>query len=173
MAKSLSTLTENGDGAIKLARITNNNFEFHGETQGHEYVFDSNESPILSQVANRLAVTREPERVALVGEVTLLDHISSKEIHTIRLHVSNRTDIRTVRVRLTADQYDQAIHAHRTDTPLRVVGILEKEGRYLRIYSPESVTLADYSSNDSDTILPDAPNDPNDPNDPNETIRLF
>lgn len=143
MSEALAKLSTNGDGAVRFSRRTD-----HRSTR--EYIIKSVEAPILSRVANRLAITREPETVNLLGEVTLLDHVSTEEAHTVRLHVSNNPMVRTVRVRLSPDDYKKAIDAHKDDIPLRVSGLVEKEGRYNWIYDPTSVTIAQDATNDDD-----------------------
>lgn len=155
MSDALATLSTNGDGAVRFSR----------HTQRHstrEYVIKSVESPVLARVANRLAVTREPQTVNLLGEVTLLDHVSTEEAHIVRLHVSNNPMVRTVRVRLSPDDYKKAIDAHKNDIPLRVSGLVEKEGRYNWIYAPTSVTTAPDATNDDDDVPDEIPTEPQD-----------
>lgn len=146
MSEALATLSTNGDGAVRFSRRSQES------RRSREYVIKSAESPILTRVANRLAITREPQSVNLLGEVTLLDHISSEEAHTVRLHVSNNPMVRTVRVRLTPDDYKKAIDAHKDDIPLRVSGLVEKEGRYNWIYDPTNVSVARDATNDVEDV---------------------
>jgi hypothetical protein len=146
LSDALATLSNNGDGAVRFSRPAPND-------PPREYVIQSVESPVLARVANRLAITREPQAFNLVGEVTLLDHVSTEQVHTVRLHVSNNPSVRTVRVRLTPDEYKVAIDAHKEDIPLRISGLVEKEGRYNWIYSPTSVAIAADASNDDDEVV--------------------
>jgi hypothetical protein len=93
------------------------------------------------------------EAVTLVGEVTLLEHVSSQDIHTVRLHVANQPRLRTVRMNLTPDQYETAIEAHRSDSPLQVRGTVERQGTYNWIRVPEHVRILAQFSNDDE--IPD------------------
>ncbi|SBS78263.1 conserved hypothetical protein [uncultured Mycobacterium sp.] len=146
MANALSLLARGGDGGIRIARTGAGT----SRPVDREIAFDAVEAPVLDKVAVRFAATREPEVANLVGEVTLLDHISSSGDRTIRLHVSNHPGVRTVRVRLSADQYDDAIEAHRDEKSLKVTGTIEREGRYNWVYSPSAVSIVDVSDDDDD-----------------------
>ncbi|MCZ4519513.1 hypothetical protein O4220_13405 [Rhodococcus ruber] len=146
MSHALASLTDNGDGAVTISRPGLGR-QLDRVT---EIAFDSVESPILARIADQLRITAEPETVNLVGEVTLLDHVSTLESHTIRLHVSNRPGTRIVRINLDPDQYKVAIEAHRNDTPLRVTGTLTKEGKYNWLLGPANVSSIVGASNDDD-----------------------
>ncbi|OZE03186.1 hypothetical protein CH249_15465 [Rhodococcus sp. 05-2255-3B1] len=101
-------------------------------------------------MAERFSETREPRTARLVGEVSLLDHVSTAEHHIIRLHVSNQTGIRKVRVQLTPEQYQLAIEAHRDELALVVSGLLEKEKKFNWVREPTAVSLGDILSDDDD-----------------------
>jgi hypothetical protein len=150
MANALSTLARDGDGGIKISRT-----RINGVVSEKEIAFDAVESPVLDRVATRFAATREPEMAKLVGEVTLLDHVSTIGDRTIRLHVSNHPGVRTVRVRLSPEQYDDAIEAHKAEKSLRVAGTVEREGRYNWVYNPSAVSIVDTRDDDDD--MPTAP----------------
>jgi hypothetical protein len=145
MANALSGLAHGGDGGIKITRTRSSD-----SISEKEIAFDAVEAPVLEKVATRFAATREPELANLIGEVTLLDHVSAIGDRTIRLHVSNHPGVRTVRVRLTPEQYDDAIEAHRAEKRLKVTGTVEREGRYNWVYNPTAVsTVDDFDDNDA------------------------
>ncbi len=154
MSSALASLTNSGDSAISISRSDVSSTQRAPE----EYVFDAVESPILTRVALRFAAAPDPEVMTLVGEVTFLEHWSTLETRTVRLHVSNRPGIRVVRVRLDPEQYQIAIDAHRNDIPLRVVGTIEKDGRLFWMYDPSRVSIATGLSND-DQIVEDGDED--------------
>jgi hypothetical protein len=150
MANALSLLARGGDGGIKITRARTS-----GISGEKEIAFDAVESQVLEKVATRFAATREPEVVNLVGEVTLLDYVSTIGDRTIRLHVSNHPGLRTVRVRLSPEQYDDAIEAHKAEKRLQVTGTVEREGRYNWVYNPTAVVMVDAA--DDDDELPNEP----------------
>jgi hypothetical protein len=145
MANALSALARGGDGGIKITRTRSSD-----SVSEKEIAFDAVEAPVLEKVATRFAATREPELANLVGEVTLLDHVSTIGDRTIRLHVSNHPGVRTVRVRLSPEQYDDAIEAHRAEKRLRVTGTVEREGRYNWVYNPTAVSKVEDDPDDND-----------------------
>jgi len=155
MAQALSLLARGGDGGVKISRTRAGAVQ----TTEKEIAFDAVEAPILEKVATRFAATREPELARLVGEVTQLDHVSTVGDRTIRLHVSNHPGVRTVRVRMSAEQYDDAIEAHKSEKRLRVTGTVEREGRYNWLYNPSSVSIVD-TPDDDDEVPEDSDTEP-------------
>ncbi|WP_454561006.1 hypothetical protein [Mycobacterium haemophilum] len=159
MAHALSLLARGGDGGVKISRTR----EGAVRTTEKEISFDAVEAPVLERVAIRFAATREPEVARLVGEVTQLDHVSTIGDRTIRLHVSNHPGVRTVRVRMSAEQYDDAIEAHKSEKNLRVTGTVQREGRYNWVYNPSSVSIVDAPDDDDEVPAdPDAEPDEDD-----------
>lgn len=65
--------------------------------------------------------------VTLVGEVTLLSRDNDHEERVIRLDVVKGGAVRRARVRLTAEQYEAAVQAHREERRISATGSLEKE----------------------------------------------
>ncbi|MEU2254444.1 hypothetical protein ABZ540_14905 [Nocardia xishanensis] len=145
MSSALATLCSDGDGAVTIARKRTES----GREVTREYSFEAAESPILQKVAQRFSEAREPEQVNLTGEVTLLAHMSTTEQRLVRLHVSNRPDIRIVRVELSEAQYELALDAHREDRPIRISGTIRKVGRYQWLSDPSDVTLLPGFDNDN------------------------
>lgn len=136
MATSLSNLCDSGVGQLRIERAQGTNVNV-----AHEYEFVSSESKLLSRVAERFSETREPRTARLVGEVSLLDHVSTADQHVIRLHVSNQPDVRVVRVQLTPEQYRLAIAAHQDEVALVVSGLVEKEKKFNWVREPSAVAL--------------------------------
>jgi len=146
IAHALAALSENGDGVVRITRANART----GNEISNDYEFTSTESPVLERVSESLRQTAEPEAVTLVGEVTLLEHISNVDTHTVRLHVANQARLRTVRMNLTSDQYQAALEAHRSDSPLQVRGMVERQGKYNWLRDPEQVRMLGQFSNDDD-----------------------
>lgn len=135
LTDSLRSLTERGDAAIQIDyydRATSPRFEVD---------FVGAESIVLAKAAKTLLVTAEPEYVALEGEVTLLDNESSHPVRLVRISTKVHGQPRRVKVRLTPEQYDLAIEAHRLKVPLHVAGRLEKDGKSYWLYDPEGVRI--------------------------------
>jgi hypothetical protein len=146
IANALATLAADGNG---LVRITRSSARESRETS-NDYEFQSTESPVLERVSESLRQAAEPEAVTLVGEVTLLEHVSNLDTHTIRLHVANQPRLRTVRMNLTPEQYEAAIEAHRSDSPLQVRGTVERQGTYNWLMDAEKVQILGQFSNDDE-----------------------
>lgn len=148
IASALATLSDQGEGAVRVTRAS-----ARGDHEiSSEYEFSPPESSVLKRVGEALRLSAEPETLNLVGEVTLLEHISTVDEHTVRLHVSNQPTLRTVRMNLTPEQYNVALEAHRNDVPLRVRGRVERQGRYNWLTDPENVSTAMGYTNDDDEV---------------------
>lgn len=135
--KALSQITHGGDSEIEILH--------HSHDPNRDYrvqiAFDASESPILSHVANIFALDPEPQDVTLVGEVTLLSRSAESSDRVIRLSVADGAEIRKARIRLSAEQYDIAMEAHRLEANLRISGSLEKEGRLYWLYHPRDLSI--------------------------------
>jgi hypothetical protein len=160
MANAFAQFSRAGDGGLRIERATGG---------VREYEFRATESPVLARVAKHFSDTREPQTVTLIGEITRLDHTPTFDDHTIRLQVQKRPGLSTVRVRVSPEQYDVALHAHRDDTPLQISGVVEREGNYNWIYEPSSVAVfrgakksdddAEEGTDDDDDETAPKPND--------------
>jgi hypothetical protein len=140
MANALAVLARGGDGGIKITRT-----RIGDAVTEKEIAFDAIEAPVLEKVATRFAATREPELARLRGEVTHLDYATTVGDRTIRLAVSNHPGVRTVRVRLSPEQYEEAIEAHKAEKAFEVTGTVEREGRYNWVYNPTAVSTVESS----------------------------
>lgn len=161
MANAFAQFSHSGDGELRVERATGGvrEFEFH-----------ASESPVLEKVAKHFSDTREPQTMTLVGEVTRLEHVPTLDDYTIRMQVQKRPGLSTVRVRLSAEQYEAALDAHRDDVPLQVSGVVEREGTYNWIYEPSSIAVfrgakrvnddaAGDTDEDDDEVAPKADDD--------------
>ncbi len=146
VANALATLAADGNGTVRITRTSAR----EGRETSRDYEFHSTESPVLERVSESLRQAAEPEPVTLVGEVTLLEHVSNLDTHTVRLHVANQPRLRTVRMNLTPEQYEAAIEAHRSDSPLRVRGIVARQGTYNWLTDPTNVQILTQFSNDEE-----------------------
>ncbi len=153
IATSLAMLSDQGEGAVKVTRANPRG----GRDVTSEYTFSPTEASVLQRVGESLKRSAEPETVNLVGEVTLLEHISNVDEHTVRLHVANQPGIRTVRMNLSPEQYDVALEAHRNDEQLRVRGTVERQGRFNWLTDPSNVAVAAGVGNDEDAADSPAP----------------
>jgi hypothetical protein len=137
LTKALGETTRSGDAAIQIS------LQVPGTDRQTvtEVAFDSVEAPILDSVANSFALDPEPQDVTLVGEVTLLSRSLGIPDRVVRLDIEEGAEIRKARVRLSADQYDQALEAHRQEASLRVSGSLEREGRLYWLYGANNVSV--------------------------------
>jgi len=160
--KALSEIISTGNSAIEITRQPSNGQQI---VTSSEIVFDATESSILDKVANTFAINAEPQNVTLIGEVTLLSRLRSPDelSRVIRLNIADGADIRKARVRLSAEQYEQAIEAHHREASLRVSGRLEREGNLYWLYNAEDVSVVENeeftTASDHDVVAPstDAP----------------
>jgi hypothetical protein len=164
MANAFAQFSRAGDGGLRVERATGGLREFE---------FRASESPVLEKVAKHLSDTREPQTMTLIGEVTRLDHVPTLDDYTIRMQVRKRPGLSTVRVRVSAEEYDVALNAHRDDVPLQVSGIVEREGTYNWIYEPSSIAVFRGAKKPDDDGGDDVDEDEDEPKINDDQVELF
>lgn len=136
--RALATLTTGGESAVQITRP-------HSATDRDpttlEVAFSPVEGPVIAQAANLFALDPEPQEVTLTGEVTLLSRSIAGQDQLIRLNIEDGADIRKARIRLSAEQYEIAMEAHRLEASLRVSGRLEKEGKLFWLYNANDLSI--------------------------------
>lgn len=137
--RALRDLAQGSEAAVEIARLSSNG----EQQQPKEFVFDPADVPVLDRAADELATNPEPLQVELLGEVTLLSRSAESGDRVIRLNVEDGADIRKARIRLSAEQYEMAMEAHRQEASLRIRGTLEKEGRLFWLYNPSSLEIVE------------------------------
>lgn len=137
---ALATLTRGGDAAVTVEHAATSN---QPKPARLEVAFDSVESAVLEKVASRYKASEPPQTVRLTGEVGLLENSTTSPIHLIRLDVMEGAEVRHARVRLSPDQYELAVEAHRTHRWMAVSGQLEKDGRSFWLYGADRLSLLD------------------------------
>jgi len=142
ITQAVRDLVRGSDGAEISAEFSEAP-DLFGTAVSDPYVveFTPSDYPVLETAGNFLAATARPQRVTVLGAVTLLDRPLSGRPGVVRLDVLSGTTARKVRVRLKADDYDIAVDAHRDNLALRVTGRQEVEGRFYWLYDPESIEL--------------------------------
>ena len=138
-ARALGNFVSGGESSVQITRQVSD----PDESPTVEVTFRPTEAPIIARAADLLALDVEPQDVALVGEVTLLSREISGQDQLIRLNVESGADIRKARIRLSPDQYQVAMDAHRREASLRVSGRLEKEGNLYWLYNVRNVSLVE------------------------------
>lgn len=138
-ARALGNFVNGGESSIQITR------QAPSEDQSPivEVTFRPVEAPVIAKAADLLALDPEPLDVTLVGEVTLLSREIAGHDQLIRLNVARGADVRKARIRLSPDQYELAVDAHRTEASLRVSGRLEKEGKLYWLYDAHDVSVVD------------------------------
>lgn len=154
LVKALDLIVSTGDTEVAISRE-----EPEGATNLRtEVAFESSEAPVMRSVAVALAEDAEPADVSIVGEVTLLSRTHDQTDHVIRVDIEHGAEARKARVRLSPEQYDVALEAHRQDVPIRVSGRLEREGHLYWLYDASDVTVVSDASDSSDaTSSPEQP----------------
>lgn len=140
-ARALSQFTSHSESAIRILRQ-------EGSERSAEFAFTPVESPVIEKAANLLALDPEPQDVTLVGEVTLLSRSVAGQDQLIRLNIEEGADVRKARIRLSAEQYEIAMEAHRREASLQVSGRLEKEGKLYWLYEPTNVSIVEGSESE-------------------------
>ncbi len=135
MTRSLEAILSGGDAEISVYL----NSRSQASTQ---IEFKAAESAVLARATTALAQDTEPRSVTLTGEVTLLKREIGTGDRLIRLDVqSGDPDARRARIRLTPEQYEQAIEAHRSEGGLEVSGTLVREGNLFWMYEVSSMSV--------------------------------
>ncbi|MEJ7634431.1 hypothetical protein [Aeromicrobium sp.] len=146
LTKALAELSSNGDAGVEIVRHA---FDGSPEIPPKTFHLTSEESQVLGHVATVFAEDPEPREVTLLGEVTFLSHSSDDPAHVIRLLVEDGADARMARVRLSADEYQQALEAHRRDARIRISGSLEREGNINWLYNARDLRVVPHTETDS------------------------
>jgi hypothetical protein len=137
LTRALGLMAAGGDSAVAITRYSNQGLA----SAQIEIAFEAVDSPILQKVADTFALDPEPLEVSLVGEVTLLSRSAQTHDRVIRLNIEDGADIRKARIRLSAEQYEIAMEAHRQEASLSLTGRLEKEGRLYWVYNPDDLRI--------------------------------
>lgn len=137
LVSALGDFARNGDAGIKITRRLFDSTN----TRVKEVSFDADEAPLLDRVATTLVQDPEPSEATVIGEVTDLSRKLKGGVpdRVIRIDVKQGGNFSSVRVRLTAEQYDRAMAVHREEKWLVVRGTVEREGRYSWMYHPEQI----------------------------------
>lgn len=106
-----------------------------------EVAFSASDAAVLDKAATYLAADDESRFVSVLGKVTLLSRPEPGEAGIIRLDLEPGSPANKVRVRLSSEEYDNALEAHRRDLPLRLSGTLEREGHNYWIYDPADISI--------------------------------
>ena len=137
--RALGNFVSGGESSVQITR----QIPSTDETPTVEVTFRPTEAPIISRAADLFSQDPDPQDVTLVGEVTLLSREISGHDQLIRLNVESGADIRKARVRLSPDQYEMAMDAHKRGASLRVSGRLEREGRLYWLYNARDIAVVE------------------------------
>ncbi len=137
--RALGNFVSGGESSVQITRQVSS----PDEPSVVEVAFRPTEASLISRAANLFSQDPEPQEVTLVGEVTFLSREISGHDQLIRLNVESGADIRKARIRLSPDQYEMAMDAHRREASLRVSGLLEKEGNLYWLDNPRDVAVVE------------------------------
>jgi hypothetical protein len=140
LIRALTDLTNGGDAAVSIERGGTGVTE---SPRVAEIAFDAVESKVLNVVAQKFKEAKPPEPVVVSGEVSLLDNSSSSPVHLVRLDIKTGSKVRRARLRLSPEQYDLAVEAHRSHNWLHLSGRLQRDGRDYWLYNAERVRIVD------------------------------
>ena len=153
LVRSIADMVSTGETEIGIGTT-------HSEMAGAVetvIAFEPVEVPVLRRVETLLVRTAEPQRAVISGQVTLLKREDDDpKFRLVGINVESGTDARKVRVRLTAEQHELALHAYHDSTGLSVEGRLEREGNTYWLYDAENVREVDLAANGDDTAVGDS-----------------
>jgi hypothetical protein len=98
------------------------------------FEFSADIQPVLERAINRLASMTPSERVRATGWVNVVERPGRGEPGVVRLKVLAGSEARTLRVRLSEEQFGVALEAIRAERVLSVSGRQEREGRTYWLY---------------------------------------
>lgn len=143
--KSLAGIISGGDTLVTVSREMDNQTE-------KEFHFEAHDAQVLNKARDALSQDASPTTYDLVGEVTLLSRETGGGERVVRLDVASGSEtFRKARIRLSAEWYALALEAHRTESLLRVRGMVEREHNLHWMYSPETVEIMPLGSAQKDT----------------------
>ncbi|MGW7008605.1 hypothetical protein ACWGCW_38955 [Streptomyces sp. NPDC054933] len=115
--------------------------------------FSPGDLPALQQAAARYAAAEPPVSVTVIGTVVRLRSTRAASGGAVRLRVLGGADVRQIRMRLAADDYRVAAHAHLVGLPIRVSGRLECRGGFRRLTGAAGVTPLHVDDAERDRLL--------------------
>jgi len=143
---SLQPLTSGDESAITIEFNSNDQHTLMpDETHRAEFTFTPEDGAQIGRARAYFEQTPAPSLVSIVGEITGLKNSESDPEHRVTLVGRVKGKPRTVTVRLTNQQYDEALKAHGAKRMFSVVGELEERTRGGFIPQAESVFIEDTS----------------------------
>lgn len=144
MVTAIQAMLDNSDGAdVSIAWELGQELNIEQLADPVTVEFEPRFYPILENASHRLASTSPPEKVTVIGTVTLLERPSAESPGVIRVEVLSGSPAKKIRVRLDHDQYELALEAHKNDAGVVITGRQEREGRYYWLYDPTDINLID------------------------------
>jgi hypothetical protein len=104
------------------------------DLEDKQFEFSAGIYPVLERAITKLSSMTPPERVRVTGWVTVVERPKRGAPGIVRLKVLAGSEARTLRVRLTEQQFDVALEAIRAERVLSVSGRQEREGRTYWLY---------------------------------------
>jgi hypothetical protein len=108
-----------------------------------EVAFRPDDIVALERASIRFAQTAPPERVTVLGTVTLLERARPRSPGVFRLDVLEGSQAKKIRVRLRQDAYELAIQAFSEGRGVLMSGRQEKEGHLWWLYDPSDISIVD------------------------------
>jgi hypothetical protein len=108
----------------------------------------------FAQAAMRFKEAPPPQSVTVRGEVTQLERQFSGQSGTSTLKVISGIDARRIRVRLSPQQYERAIEAHRIGDVLQVAGEQSRVGNQYWLYNVRDIQLVQRQLNLDEDLAP-------------------
>jgi hypothetical protein len=138
LLSALADFTAGHEAAVEVPRQA-----WTGATRPHEIAFKPADTRVLQEAATALSRSAEATLATVTGVVTKMEHEPESEDRVVRIFTTSRGPVRRVTVRLSEDDYDAALSAHRDDSLVRVRGQLAKLGRFWTIEGPQQFEVLD------------------------------
>lgn len=144
MVTAIQAMLDNSDGAdVSIAWELGQEQDIEQLVDPVIIEFEPRFYPILENASYRLASISPPEKVTVIGTVTLLERPSVESPGVIRMEVLSGSPAKKIRVRLDHDQYELALEAHKNDAGVVITGRQEREGRFYWLYDPIDIHVID------------------------------
>lgn len=135
---AISQLSDVDESSVTVSFASSGNSAPHKVC---EFVVFPKMQPIVAKAKEFFDETGTPVSMRVVGEIVRLDNSLDRGQHEIRLRTFGKNVPNTVTVFLSAEQYEKAIEAHKTQHAFSVTGALQRMQRDAEIIDPQEVRI--------------------------------
>lgn len=138
LLEAISQMSDTNESSVTVSFASSDNT---APRKAYEFVVSPNVQPIVAKAKAFFDRTDSPVSMRIVGEIVRLDNSLEKGQHEIRLRTFGKDVPSTVTVYLSAEQYEKAIEAHKTQHAFSVTGPMKRMQRGAEITDPQEVSI--------------------------------